>query len=121
MNQQSSSKKTIIAFIVILLLSGLWYFYSIGSPSDSSISSLETTSPTGSMETSVVGSRALSLLSEVNSLKIDPDFFKGAVYKSLLDYSIEVPPQNVGRVNPFQPFPGQSNSSSNKSITPKSR
>ncbi len=121
MNQQSSSKKTIIVFVIILLLSALGYFYSTGTPSDSSINSLESTLPEGSGDTAVVGSRALNLLREVSSLEIDPNFFKGAVYKSLLDYSIDVPPQNVGRANPFVPFPGQSNSSINKSVAPRTK
>lgn len=121
MNQQSSSKKTIIVFVIILVLSALGYFYSTGTPSDSSISSLESTIPGGSVESSVAGSKAVTLLREVSSLKIDPNFFKGAVYKSLLDYSIDVPPQNVGRENPFTPFPGQSNSSTNKPVAPRNK
>jgi hypothetical protein len=121
MNQQSSSKTTAIVFIIILAIGGLWYFYTTGTPSDDSISSVDINIPAGGSDSGAVGSRALVLLREISSLKIDPDFFKGAVYKSLLDYSVEVPTQNVGRPNPFQPFPGQSQTSSTKSITPKSR
>lgn len=121
MNSQSSSKKTIIVFIIILAISGLLYFYSIGTPNDSSVSSLDVTLPPELAGSNVVSSKALVLLREVSTLKIDPNFFSGAIYKSLLDYSVEVPAQNVGRTNPFLPFPGQSQTSSTKSIAPKTR
>lgn len=121
MTQTSSSKKTVIVFIIILAISGLLYFYSIGTPSDNSVSSLDVSLPPDAIAGNIVGSRALVLLREISTLKIDPDFFRGAVYKSLLDYTIEVPPQNVGRVNPFQPFPGQSQTSNTKSLVPKTR
>lgn len=105
MNNDSSSKKTIIIFVIILVISALWYFYSIGSPKDSE-SSLEIN--TGEpLVSNAIGSKAVVLLREISSLKIEPEFFSTPLYKSLIDYTVEVPAQNIGRANPFVPFPGQ--------------
>ena len=98
MQQNKSSKKSIIIIIVIILITLGIYFYMNGSPTDTS-SSLEATSsgpaPSGdSLE-------VLSLLNKVNTIKIDPAFFETNVFKSLLDHTVIVPEQNVGKPNPF--------------------
>ncbi len=108
---QPSSKKTAVAFFAILAIGALIYFYTMGSPTDSD-SMLDVTGTPESMASDAIGGRVLTLLQEVNSLNIDATVFNNSVYRSLVDYSIEVPPQNVGRPNPFQPFPGQIRSSS---------
>ncbi len=53
-----------------------------------------------------IGADVLGLLNQIQSLKIDSSIFRSAVYKSLQDFSVEVPPEGVGRDNPFAPFPG---------------
>jgi hypothetical protein len=103
---QPSSKKTAVAFFAILAIGALIYFYTMGNPTDSdTLLSVEGTPE--SIASEAIGNRVLTLLQEVNSLNIDATVFNNPVYRSLVDYSIEVPPQNVGRPNPFQPFPGQ--------------
>ena len=52
----------------------------------------------------MVRTRVLSLLNQINSLKIDTSIFNSLVYRSLVDYSITIPEQNVGRPNPFAPI-----------------
>lgn len=54
----------------------------------------------------VIGSQVMSLLTQIRSLKIDATVFQSAVYRSLQDYSVAIPTENVGRDNPFAPFPG---------------
>lgn len=103
--QQKSSKKSIIIVVVIIILALIAYFYFSGTPSDSSSSTLDMQSPE-SKDAEVAGARVLSLLNQINSLKIDTAIFNDPTYKSLVDYSVEIPEQNVGRPNPFAPLSG---------------
>ncbi|MEK7464069.1 MAG: hypothetical protein AAB610_03050 [Patescibacteria group bacterium] len=106
MQKQQSSKKTffIVAIIIILALGA--YFYFKGTPDSSSTSSLEAQDSPTSIDAQAVGTRVLSLLNQINSLKIDASIFDSAVYNSLVDYTITIPEQNVGRSNPFAPISG---------------
>lgn len=105
MNQQAkSSKKTFLILIVIIVVAALIYFYTMGNPTDNS--SLTRTDTAGSIEAQNVGSRVLVLLNQINSLKIDSSIFSSDAYRSLVDYSITIPEQPVGRPNPFAPLPG---------------
>jgi uncharacterized protein YpmS len=105
MNQQpKSSKKTFIILIIIIVIALLIYFYTMGNPTENS--SLVQTNTAGSQDAQNVGSRVLVLLNQINSLKIDSAIFTSATYKSLVDYSIVIPEQPVGRQNPFAPIPG---------------
>ncbi len=104
MQQQKSSKKPIIVIVIIIILALIAYFYFSGSPSDSSSTSLVEQKSPESADADAAGVRVLSLLNQISSLKIDTSIFDNPTYKSLVDYSITVPEQNVGRPNPFAPF-----------------
>jgi hypothetical protein len=106
MQQKSPSKGTFIALIIIVIVSLLLYFYYKGAPSDSSTSSIETVGTPESSDAQAASARVIALLNQISSLKIDPAIFNSAVYKSLVDYSITIPEQPVGRVNPFAPTAG---------------
>lgn len=85
----------------------LAYFYFSGNPSSSSSDTLEQSGgEQSSQEAEIAGARVLALLNQISSLKIDVSIFSDPVYKSLVDYSIEIPEQKIGRVNPFAPLPG---------------
>lgn len=99
----SSSTKTVIIFIAILLIGVLMYFYTLGGANDSSISSLEGQGMIGNEDSQIIGARVLSILNQINSIKIDKTIFDNPIYSILLDHSVEIPPQNVGKVNPFKP------------------
>jgi hypothetical protein len=104
--QKPSSKGTYIAVIIIVLVAAGLYFYYQGVPNDSAISSLESSASPGSSDAQAIGNRVLILLNQINSLKIDESLFNSTAYKSLVDYTITVPQQNVGRPNPFAPIAG---------------
>ena len=105
--QPSSSKKTIVIIIIIIVLAVLAYFYFSGNPSASQSDTLEQSGGEQlSQEAEIAGARVLALLNQISSLKIDVSIFNDPVYKSLVDYSIEIPEQKIGRVNPFAPLPG---------------
>jgi hypothetical protein len=100
MKPQPTSKKTLIVAIVAILVLVLVYFYfSGGAPAD-------TGSALQAQSASVVGTRVLSLLNQIKSLHIDTRLFDATAYKTLVDYSVEIPQTSVGRPNPFAPIPG---------------
>jgi len=105
-NQSSSNKKTwIIGISIVVVLGGIWYFYTSGG-SGSSTSQLVSSSPGGDDATAVVGANVLGILNSISSINIDTSIFSSEAYQSLVDYSIAVPAQPVGRPNPFAPTGG---------------
>jgi hypothetical protein len=105
MNRQKASKKNIIIIIGIVLLALVVYFYYEGSRPTAD-TSFETV--TANADAEAVGSRVLSLLNQIRSLKIDTTVFKDPAYMSLRDYSVAIPQEDVGRENPFAPISGLS-------------
>ena len=98
--------KTTVIVIVIVIISVIAYFYYEGGSSSASGGLVE--SP-GSDQS--IGSAELDLLSQIQSLKIDASMFQDPGYQALEDYSVAIPQDNVGRPNPFAPFPGEAVSS----------
>lgn len=97
--QKKSSAKSIGILILIIALAGLAYFYFSGSPKDSS-----TQLVSGDVQASDVTNevtRIITLLNQTSSLRIDPAIFNSSVYKSLVDHTVSVVEQPVGKPNPF--------------------
>ena len=92
------SKTPIIILIVVLILAGVAYFYYTGTPKDTS-ASLTTTAQNSAA--AAEGAKVLALLNQISSLQIDTSLFTSPVYQSLVDHTVQVIPQNVGRPNPF--------------------
>ena len=111
MKNQSSSNKTtlIIGAVIVLVAAGGWYFYSKGG-SSASTSQLIASTPGSESGTASVGAQVLGILNSVSSIDIDAQFFSTPAYQSLMDYSMTVPPQSVGRQNPFAPVGGSAGS-----------
>ena len=106
--QKNPTKITFIALAIIIVAALGIYFYYQGTPSDST-SSLETSftgSSAESADAQLASDRIVSLLNQVSNLKIDKTLFDSAVYNSLVDYTITIPEENVGRANPFAPVGG---------------
>lgn len=102
-----NSKATAIALVAIIVISfGLFFYYFQKDASDDPDSLLETTNSDESNEARAASDRIVKILNQVSALQIDDKIFKTAVYKSLVDYSVQIPEQNVGRVNPFAPVSG---------------
>lgn len=115
-NMKSISKSTIIIIVVCIVLA-IVYFYIQGGNSTSSNSLLEGTNADGT----AVGLAELSLLNQINSIRLDTSIFTNSVYQSLKDYSVAIPPQNVGRPNPFAPIPGVTNMSAAEAAAASAR
>ncbi len=98
MNQSIKAQKSRLPEIIaILLVIGAigYYFYSSGSNGSAS------SSFTISSATSSVGANVLGLLNQIHSLKIDASLFQSPVYQSLNDFTVQVPPEPIGKSNPF--------------------
>jgi hypothetical protein len=96
-----NSNKTWFIIGGVVVIAALVYFVMTGDTAPEDMSSFETQQYS---EVDAVAGRVLSLLNQIESLRIDPTFFTGASYQTLRDYSVAIPPQNVGRVNPFAPI-----------------
>lgn len=103
--KKTSSLKSIIIIVVIVAVALLAYFYFMGSGSSQSSSLLSSPSDT-SGQGALVGGQVLTLLNQIQSLRIDATLFTDPGYQTLRDYSVDIPAVNVGRPNPFSPIPG---------------
>ncbi len=99
--QQKSSKMAYLVLFVIVAGALLYYFYSTGSSTPESLTLQEE-----SLANQAAGIRVLNLLNQINVLKIDNVFFEDKSYRTLRDYTNEIPALPVGRSNPFAPVPG---------------
>jgi len=101
MNTAKPSKMPYLIITVIVIIAILVYFYWTGNKTSESLTLQELNNAN-----QVAGTQVLNLLNEISSLKIDNEFFNNPVYKTLRDYSVEIPSLPVGRSNPFSPVPG---------------
>ena len=102
MNTNQSSVKSYLVIGAIVIVGFIFIFWYMGGDKTDTGSLLESQTA----ETDAVGSRVLALLNQIQSLKIDNTLFTGAAYQTLVDFSVTIPEQNVGRPNPFAPLPG---------------
>lgn len=87
-----------ILVIIIIAITAYFLFFS-GEPDISGQALLES-----SQSGELVGAQVLSLLQQIQSLNIDTTFLNSGVFQSLVDYSVAIPADNVGRSNPFAPI-----------------
>ncbi len=104
--QKPPSKKPLIITIVVILIAVAGYFAYTGLPNDDAISSTETIDATASNDASIASKRVLDLLAVIKSLNIDTKIFTDPVFQSLIDHTVLIPSQNIGRPNPFSPIVG---------------
>jgi flagellar basal body-associated protein FliL len=100
--KQPSSKKSWIILGVVVVIALIAYFYYTGGQVSPAAGTLVT-----SDSSAVVGAQVLDLLSEISTLKIDTSLFSDRAYQTLVDHTVPIPAQQVGRVNPFAPLPGE--------------
>jgi hypothetical protein len=94
-----------IGSVLIIIAIG-YYFYTAGGSQVTDSQSLSFDVTAASSTSSMVGTDVLSLLKKIHQLKIDYKFFETPAEQSLFDFSQQIPPENVGRPNPFLPIGG---------------
>ncbi len=101
------SKKT--KFLIgVLIATGLIFIYTLYSPSEKTQGNLSV-APGGivggsAQKTSSSSDESSQTLVNLKSIKIDTSFFKGKTFQDLIDFSVQLKPQEVGRSNPFAPL-----------------
>ncbi len=100
-----TSKKKIFIIVGIIALVGLAYLYISGGKEPAAQGLLsEQVTP----EATLASGRVLQLLNQIQALHIDGSIFTDPAYQTLVDYTVVIPEQGVGRPNPFAPIPGRS-------------
>lgn len=99
-NNNKGSKTPYIILTIVVIFLVLAYLYWSGTKVPDSLT-LDV-----SIDTQAVGSRVLRLLNEIDSLHVDSSLFSDSSYKTLRDYTVDIPSLPVGRPNPFSPIPG---------------
>ncbi len=82
--------------LIVLAVAGLWMymtFFSGSSPEATLTSDHE----------SPLSQDVLVTLSNLHTITLDASIFSDPLFLSLTDYGVAIPPQNVGRRNPFAP------------------
>ncbi len=101
------SKKT--KFLIgVLIAAVLIFIYSLYSPGEKTQGNL-TVSQGGivggmAQGTSSPSGESLQTLVNLKSIKIDTSFFKSKSFQGLIDFSVQLEPEEVGRSNPFAPI-----------------
>lgn len=60
-------------------------------------------SGTGGKEASPISEELLVTLGNLHTIRLDDALFKNPVFLSLSDFGVTIPPEQVGRRNPFAP------------------
>ncbi|MDE2071275.1 MAG: hypothetical protein KGI70_00890 [Patescibacteria group bacterium] len=101
MNLFAKYRTGLLAVVLVLCLVIAYLFY-MGGPSTPALSTVDTSSP--------VSSDLLAVLGSLHTIQLDQTIFTNPVFVSLSDFGVTIPPENVGRRNPFAPVGAQTQS-----------
>ncbi|MBU1160055.1 hypothetical protein KKD04_02650 [Patescibacteria group bacterium] len=97
--------KILILILVVLAAIFVYYIYSSDKQPAPEDSNLAVVTSNGSREKSDERTeKILTMLKLVESVELDTSFFENPLFNSLIDNSVELNPEPVGRNNPFAPF-----------------
>lgn len=82
------------ALVIGLATLGILYFYWGG---DSAAE------PVATVEEPVASQSLLTTLSNLRTMRLDTTIFEDPLFRSLSDFGVTIPPEPVGRRNPFAP------------------
>lgn len=92
-----SFKITIIVVLVLIVILGYWQYSSKNEIPDENKNTVQDPQKTDEE------SKIISTLERLKKVEINADFFNDPVLKSLSDFSHELIPEPIGRMNPFLP------------------
>ena len=97
------NKKTLLITggVVVLLIIIVWMMIGGGSGSKTDTSLVAVASDPVEL---IIGREMLAALDKMKSVKLDTSFFSNPVYKSLEDFTVQIPKQPIGRRDPFAPI-----------------
>ena len=98
----NGSHKVIFIIIGLVVVGAILYFVMTGGGEPTGDETLSIDSV--NVANAEVGDDVLILLGQIKTLSIDKKFFQTPAFTSLIDYTIAIPAQNIGRSNPFASF-----------------
>lgn len=105
MFQNKKIKIAVIIITITLIVFGIYYFYSSKkSGEELRIIDMDKTEPVASEDILQECERIFNLLDQLKTIKLDTGFFENKFFNSLVDFSVELTPEPVGRDNPFAPI-----------------
>lgn len=104
--------KFLLAILVILIIMFIYYYYFSGRNKNSEpVNNVIAVSGSGINEMQAVGTESgseggeiVEILGRLKAIKMDTNFFQNESFNSLIDNSVELVPEPVGRINPFAPL-----------------
>lgn len=93
-------KKVIIVVAIAIVLFFAYSFF-FGKTDDGALLSRTANAPSGA---TVIGSEIIQALNQIDTLQLDRAIFEDPIYRSLVDRSQPIPPEPIGRENPFAPI-----------------
>jgi len=99
----SGKGKKIIITILILGIAFVTYLYFKGNNNEG-VDLLVANSGSPEQAADILGQEIVRALNQIEALQLDRGIFEDPVFLSLVDRSKEIPPEPVGRVNPFAPI-----------------
>lgn len=107
-NNFMSKKFKIMIGILLIPIAFFAYatFFPGGGKDAGNLAETAQTAPTtaAKTESSTEGREILNVLNSLKAVKMDIEFFNDKIFKSLVDFSVELAPQPAGRLNPFAPI-----------------
>lgn len=100
-------KKWIIGAVVLIILFIVYSVFFNNSSSNNSGSDALLSSNTSQRPAEIVGNEIITALNQIEALILDRSLFADPVYRSLKDRSQIIPPEPVGKANPFDPIGGR--------------
>lgn len=90
----------------ILIIIGILFVYVYYSPDKSGEEDIMPVSRQAGTEenTPLAGMEILKMLAGLESIEMNASFFENDVLRSLVDFSVELSPEESGRPNPFAPL-----------------
>ena len=94
--------KSILIFGAILIVAFIAYSY-LFKGSDNG-KTLVQSSPTAADGGEVVGGDLLAVLNNLQAINLDDAVFNDPIFQHLRNFRVEIPPEPIGRPNPFAPI-----------------
>lgn len=100
----TKNKGVLGGVVLIVLLVIVYFMYFSGGSSAPALSSNAQNSP--------VSQDLLVALQNLHTIKLDQSIFTNPVFVSLTDFGVTIPPENIGRRDPFLPLASVSTNAS---------
>ena len=101
MNFKNKKTLLIAGGVVILLIIIVWTMLGSGGSDQTDTSLVVVASDPVEL---IIGREMLAALDEMKAVQLDTTFFDSPVYKSLEDFTVQIPKQPIGRRDPFAPI-----------------